>query len=122
MSHQIEKTQGEIESVFYGWRFNGRENFLKVTVNGQAQPVIDNSLQEFITEHYWGYARQRDGSTKEYFVEHPRWKIWETKKAELDCDLTGVYGESFAKFLNHAPSSAFLADGSQVKVYAGVRL
>src|SRR5271170_4000443 len=39
MSHQIEKTQGEIESVFYGWRFNGRENFLKVTVNGQAQPV-----------------------------------------------------------------------------------
>ncbi len=122
MSHRIEKVREEIKSVFYGWRFNGRDNCLKVEIGGQAQPLTENSLQEFITEHYWGYATQRDGSTKEYFVEHPRWKIWEAKRSELDCDLAGLYGESFAKFLNHTPSSAFLADGSQVKVYAGVRL
>ena len=122
MSHRIEKIQDKIESVFYGWRFNGRGNFLKVEVGGQAQPLVENSLQEFITEHYWGYARQRDGSTKEYRVEHPRWKIWEAKRAELDCDLAGLYGEGFAKVLNRPPSSAFLADGSRVKVYSGVRL
>jgi hypothetical protein len=122
MSHQIEKTQGEVGSVSYCWRFNGRDNFLKVEVRRQAQPLVENSLQEFITEHYWGYAKQRDGSTKEYRVEHPRWKIWGTKKADLDCDLAGLYGEGFAKVLDRPPSSAFLADGSPVIVYAGVRL
>ena len=30
MTHQIEKLQEEIKSVFYSWHFNGSKNFLKV--------------------------------------------------------------------------------------------
>jgi hypothetical protein len=122
MSHWIEKVHGEIKSVSYGWQFNNHENFLKVIVRGQAQPLIENSLQEFITEHYWGYATQRDGSIKEYLVEHPRWDVWETQAAEFNCETANLYGESFYKFFNRPPSSAFLADGSKVKVYKGVKL
>jgi hypothetical protein len=122
MSHQIEKFQDQIKSTVYFWQFNGRENYLKVITNGQAQSLVDGSLQEFITEHYWGYARQRDGSTMEYAVEHPRWLIWETQTAEFHCDVANLYDENFCKVLNQPPSSAFLADGSEVKVHKGIKI
>jgi uncharacterized protein YqjF (DUF2071 family) len=122
MSNRIEKFQAEIKSAAYFWRFNDRGNYLKVVTLGNAQPLVDGSLQEFITEHYWGYAKQRDGSTMEYMVEHPRWRIWETQEAEFNCDVANLYGESFCEFLNRPPSSAFLADGSEVKVHKGVKI
>ena len=122
MSHRIEKIQDEIKSVLYAWQFNGHEKFLKVLTSGSAQPLADGSLQEFITEHYWGYAAQRDGSTKEYSVEHPRWRVWETQSAEFHCDVANLYGQKFCEFFNRPPSSAFLADGSEVKVYNGIKL
>lgn len=122
MSHRIERFQKEIKSAAYFWRFNGLDNYLKVVTRGNAQPLADGALQEFITEHYWGYARQRDGSTMEYAVEHPRWRIWETQAAEFNCDIANLYGESFREFLNRSPSSAFLADGSEVKVHKGIKI
>jgi len=122
MSHRIEKHGKEIKSTSYHWRFDERENYLKVEVHGPAQPSVIGSLQEFITEHYWGYASQRDGSTKEYLVEHPRWNVWEPTSAEFHCDVASLYGKNFCEFLNRLPSSAFLADGSAVKVYKGIKL
>lgn len=122
MSHRIDKHQGEIKSVSYSWRFMGRDNFVRVNICGQAQPVVPDSLEEFITEHYWGYAAQRDGSTKEYLVEHPRWNVWDTETAEFHCDVAGVYGIEFREFFDRSPSSSFLADGSGVKIYKGIKL
>ena len=125
MSHQIEKVLNqpeEVKSAAYFWRFNGHENFLKLTTRGNVQPLAENSEAEFITEPYWGYTSQRDGSTLEYQVEHPRWHIWEAQSAELHCNIAELYGESFCRALNAAPASAFLAEGSKVKVYKGVRL
>jgi uncharacterized protein len=122
MSHRVEKAHEGIKSVSYDWRLNGFENFLKIETRGTAQPMVEGSLQEFISEHYWGYSKQRDGSAMEYRVEHPRWRIWETRRAELNCDIANLYGTKFCEFLNHPPSSAFLADGSGVKVFVGVKL
>jgi uncharacterized protein len=122
MSHQIETIRGEIKSASYFWRFNGIENYLKLTICGQAQSLIEGSLQEFITEHYWGYSAQRDGSTLEYHVAHPRWRVWETQTTELQCDVDKLYGKKFREALNQRPASAFLADGSDVKVYEGIKL
>ncbi len=125
MSHQIENIPGEPEKIIsagYCWRFHGRENYLKLTTRGEAQPLREDSEAEFITEHYWGYTAQRDGSTLEYQVEHPRWRIWEAQTAELHCDIAGLYGEVFCNALNSSPASAFLAEGSAVTVYKGVRL
>jgi uncharacterized protein YqjF (DUF2071 family) len=110
------------KSVAYFWRFNGKQNHLKLVVRGAAQPLQEGSQQEFITEHYWGYTAQRDGSTLEYQVAHPRWRVWEAETAELQCDIAGLYGESFCEILKCPPASAFLAEGSAVKVSTGVRL
>lgn len=112
----------EIQSAAYFWNFHDRNNFVKLTTRGQAQSLAAGSEQEFITEHYWGYTAQRDGSTLEYRVEHPRWRVWEAEKSELECDVSALYGRQFRAILNTQPSSAFLAEGSAVKVYRGVRL
>ena len=124
-SHQIESLPGrpeDIKSVAYFWRFKGRENFLKLATRGSAQPLIEGSQQEFIMEHYWGYTAQRDGSTLEYRVEHPRWRVWDSETAELSCDVAALYGQEFCSLLNRRPTTAFLAEGSLVKVCQGVRL
>jgi uncharacterized protein len=122
MAHRIQGLSDAVKSVEYSWRFDGRLNSLKLATGGAAHSLSDGSEAEFITEHYWGYNSQRDGSTLEYQVEHPRWRVYESALAELDCDVAGLYGERFSENLNGKPSSAFLAEGSKVAVYQGVQV
>jgi uncharacterized protein YqjF (DUF2071 family) len=108
--------------VEYGWKYGEKWNMLQVNTKGDLQPIIPGSEEEFITEHYWGYARQRDGSCVEYQVEHPSWRVWQVSDGVLDCDVVGLYGETFMEGLRGTPSSAFLAEGSPVVVRKGVKL
>jgi uncharacterized protein len=109
-------------TVRYAWREHGAWHAAGVEVRGAAAPLRPGSEAEFITEHYWGYARQRDGGTVEYRVEHPPWNVWEAEASVLECDVAAVYGEAFVPYLSGPPCSAFLADGSPVTVRRGVRL
>lgn len=122
MAHRIQEERGAIKAVEYSWRFNGQQNSIKLTTCGDAQPLTEGSEAEFITEHYWGYNVQRGGVTLEYQVEHPRWRVYDVPDAKLDCEVSGLYGGQFCDSLNCKPSSAFLAEGSAVTVYQGVRL
>jgi len=122
MSHRIERDVDAIKSAAYFWQFNGRPHHLKVVTLGEAQSLVTGSEPEFITEHYWGYARQRDGTTMEYRVEHPRWRVWESQAAEFQGDAVALYGPQFGDVLSRPPASAFLAEGSEVSVYSGIRL
>lgn len=108
--------------VAYSWRSGKQWNALQVKPEGAAQSLLAGSTEEFITEHYWGYAKQRNGSTVEYRVEHPPWKVWQVAEASLTCDVENIYGEHFAAALTAHPASAFLAEGSPVIVYRGVSL
>jgi len=65
---------------------------------------------------------QRDGSTVEYQVEHPRWRVWSCVDARVDCDTLTMYGGPFVESLAARPTSAFVADGSEVVVRRGCRL
>ena len=125
MSHRIAvvgEGAGAVRHVYYRWQFEGHENEMHVTVRGEASEIAAGSHEEFITEHYWGYARRRRGGTLEYQVAHPRWRAWKTLEARLEGDTTRLYGEQFAHCLKGPPASAFLADGSAVSVFKGVRL
>ena len=105
----------------YAWRMNGRWHSCGGTAGGQFKVPLTGSLEEFITEHYWGYTRQRDGSTVEYRVEHPQWGVAPALDVVVDADLKALYGDSIASFLAK-PASAFLADGSTVSVRRAVSL
>jgi len=108
--------------VEYGWRFSGNWNRLGVEIAGAPGLAAPGSFEEFITEHYWGYTRQRDGGCLEYRVEHVPWRLWQTSRAQLLCDAVELYGPEFAEVLGLTPGSAFLAEGSAVAVYRGVRI
>lgn len=107
-----------VQSASYSWTHRGNENRMKVTLEGKPEYVEEGSVEEFITEHYWGYARRKDRRTMEYQVEHPSWRVTKAKRAELDCDIAQVYGDQFVPFLQ-TPISAFHADGSEVVVHKG---
>jgi len=109
-------------AVEYGWRQEGRWCAVRARTAGEPRPVAPGSQEEFVTEHYWGYTRQRDGGTVEYRVEHPSWGVWPASDAALDCDPATAYGPAFAAMLASPPASAFVADGSAVTVRRGVRI
>jgi uncharacterized protein YqjF (DUF2071 family) len=106
----------------YQWRFRGRWNGLAAQVASAPRLPAPDSEAEFLTEHYWGYALQRDGATLEYRVEHAPWRSWRAATAALDCDVAGLYGPQLAPFLSRSPCSAFVAEGSPVLVRRGLRL
>lgn len=90
--------------------------------SGAPQALRRGSEEEFITEHYWGYVRQRDGGTVEYQVEHPPWRVWRADEVGFKCNVARVYGREFVAPLSARPSSAFVAEGSPISVRRGVRL
>lgn len=108
-------------SFEYSWKSQGAWIRLSAVAGGEARPLTPGSEEEFITEHYWGYTRQRDGSTMEYGVEHPAWSTWETKSSQLTGDVRGLYGPEFGDVLIRPPTSTFVADGSTIVVRKGTR-
>ena len=108
--------------VRYEWRHAGAWESVAGTAVGEPYRPAADSEETFVTEHYWGYARQRDGSTVEYGVEHPPWRVWRCERPALACQAARLYGEPFAPCLAKPPASAFLAEGSPVVVRRGVRL
>lgn len=109
-------------TVEYGWKFGGRWCSVGARVSGAPRPLVAGGEEEFITEHYWGYAAQRDGGTVEYRVEHPSWRVWKANDARLDADVAALYGAEFAAPLAAPPSSAFVADGSEIIVRRAKRI
>jgi len=104
------------------WRTQSQWNSLHVEFEGEPVLPEPGSDGEFITEHYWGYTRQRDGGTKEYRVDHPQWPLWPATHVELGCDVRNVYGSEFVEPLSAKPASAFVAVGSEITVGPGVRI
>jgi uncharacterized protein YqjF (DUF2071 family) len=114
MKHQIDHVDSKL-SVEYSWRRGRKWESLKMSASGEPQTILAGSHAEFITEHYWGYTRVKDGCN-EYRVEHPRWKVWTAERFEFSANVAELYGEQFVEPLSVAPRSAFVADGSPIEV------
>ena len=123
MRHSVvPRVDGTPKRVSYEWRWDSAWSGLAVECGGPSREIEAASEEEFITEHYWGYTRQRDGGTVEYRVTHPRWRVWTAERATLGEDLAALYGKEIASVLAGAPSSAFLADGSEIAVHLQSRV
>ncbi len=111
-------TQGVPIKLAYRWRQHGALYGLGAETTNEAPtlPHVDSHAC-FVTEHYWGFTRQRDGRTIEYEVEHPRWRVWPATSATLEGDPTSLYGPVFADVLRGTPHSAWIAEGSRVTVF-----
>lgn len=115
MRHKWEENDTN-RTVEYQWKKNKEWQHFKIVAALQASEIIKNSQTEFITEHYWGYAKVNNSVTNEYEVTHPRWEQYEVESSEIKVDFGLVYGEDF-EFLNKMqPDSVMLAEGSKITV------
>lgn len=120
MKHQWLTTANELQ-VSYDWKAKQWQKFA-LTASNVSEEINAGSEIEFITEHYWGYTKINEGTTSEYEVGHPKWKIYPVLKHEIVIDFEANYGKDFS-FLNHAqPTSVILAEGSEIFVMKGKKL
>jgi uncharacterized protein YqjF (DUF2071 family) len=101
----------------YEWRHRGR--WQAISGHGAGQPAVfaPGSVEEFITERYWGYRARPAGPTTEFGTRHPPWRVWALRDPCLEGDVAPLLGGALSRHLAGAPHSAFLADGSAVAVY-----
>ena len=115
MQH-VWKEDAQNLQVEYAWRNAGRWNGFGVQAENAPTDLKPGSEAEFITEHYWGYARRDSARTIEYQVEHPRWQVYPIKAWHCEVDFGKVYRPTFAHLAEAEPLSVFLAEGSDVTV------
>jgi uncharacterized protein YqjF (DUF2071 family) len=108
--------------IRYAWRCSAGWQSLALTAMGAPRLPDHGTEYAFISEHHWGYTRQRDGSTLEYRVEHDPWRLWVGADAAVPGDTVALHGGVFARSLSTGPTSAFLAQGSSVTLTRPRRL
>ena len=115
MSHNW-ATSGQTRTVDYKWKVQNQWQSFQVEAERLPIETPKGSETEFITEHYWGYARINDTKTNEYEVTHPKWLHYPVLSYNIDVDFGLTYGKSF-EFLNaQEPISVMLAEGSEITV------
>jgi uncharacterized protein len=118
MRHTI-PTDGANIAAEYQWRIGSQWCSLRAEASGAPACAQEGSVEQFITEHYWGYSAQRNGGCVEYRVSHEPWRVWHSATASFEGDAESLYGRELGRVLLRPPDSAFIADGSPVLVFTG---
>jgi uncharacterized protein YqjF (DUF2071 family) len=115
MKHQW-TSEKEILKVEYQWKLPIAWQSITIKAKNTLVPITEGSEAEFITEHYWGYARVSANKTNEYEVTHPRWLQYPVLDYQTQFDFKENYGPEFAFLNDIKPTSVLLAEGSQITV------
>jgi uncharacterized protein YqjF (DUF2071 family) len=123
MSHRVEfSADDESVEAEYSWGSGADRSVMRIETEGSSFLPPEGSAGQFITEHYWGYAKQPGGGGLEYEVQHPRWNVRSSKRAGFSGKAAKLYGDDIADCLHRCPDSAFLVEGSAVTVFKGERI
>jgi uncharacterized protein len=121
MAHRVERNAAGIAAE-YRWEWRGKRFWLSARADGAPARVAEGSIENFITEHYWGYSAKSASETIAYRVSHEPWRVWVSTNARFEGDGGALYGDGFGEILGRPPDSAFIAEGSLVQVHAGRRI
>ena len=114
--HLIE-ANGQLKKIQFDWKLDAKWNSISVECETESSPMIANSFEQFIFEHYYGYTKIDEQQTEEYQLQHPSWMTHKVLDYSIDCDFTAMYGNSFS-VLNHCkPTAVFIAKGSDVAIF-----
>jgi len=121
MKHRLE-VEGSNKTVEYQWQVGDQWCRLSAQTAGLPKHPQEGSLEQFITEHYWGYSTRRGNGSLEYHVSHIPWQVWATTEAGFEGEASVLYGRELSTILQRRPDCAFVADGSPVTVFTGHRV
>lgn len=105
----------------FSWQMLGKWNQLSCIIESPLKLPESGSLEEFITEHYWGYSKSGK-TTTEYEVWHPKWESCAVTKFLIDVDFGKVYGDNFSFLTSTKPHHVCFAKGSAIKVFNAKKL
>jgi uncharacterized protein YqjF (DUF2071 family) len=109
-------TENNKRTVQYKWKKNNEWHSIKIIASIEKSKIEPRSETEFITEHYWGYAKVNKKESNEYEVTHPKWEVYNVNEYKISVDFGAIYGKEF-DFLNSArPDSVMLVEGSEITV------
>ena len=117
MKHEWSESKERIKAAYFWGRF--RWNSIWIESPRNPYQIKPGSEEEFITEHYWGYARADTQKTIEYEVEHPAWELYPVTHCYVDVSFDRIYGNQFAFLRKTDFHSAYLAEGSPISVMSG---
>ena len=106
----------EHQRISYEWKRGLEWNCIAVEAGLEGHALQAGSEEEFITEHYWGYAAAGAEKSNEYEVTHPRWQTYQVNNFDIQTDFAANYGQAFAFLQSQAPASVMLAEGSAITV------
>lgn len=115
MRHKWEDDKSN-KLIEYYWKHNSDWQSFKIRAEKTQTEIPLDSETEFITEHYWGYAKHSNTKTNEYEVTHPKWTQYKVIDYDLNVDFGSVYGNTFSFLTNLKPNSVMLAEGSEITV------
>jgi uncharacterized protein YqjF (DUF2071 family) len=115
MSHSWQEVNDEL-NIKYSWEKNNALNSIEIKSKSKAEPISEGSDVEFITEHYWGYAKVNNFKTNQYEVTHPQWEHYPVLSFDVKIDFMANYGQAFKCLQDVQPSSVMLAEGSLITV------
>ncbi|RZM29193.1 MAG: DUF2071 domain-containing protein [Pedobacter sp.] len=115
MQHSWNETNDSL-TVAYRWRYKRIWQEISINAGTELLEIEEGSEAEFITEHYWGYARHSAIRTNAYEVIHPRWMQYKVNSYKINTDFALNYGPKFAFLNQQQPVSVMLAEGSEVSV------
>lgn len=121
MRHAIMRNESSLRTE-YQWQLDGTWCCLCAEASGSPAHPAEGSLEQFITEHYWGYTARPRRESLEYHVTHEPWRIWTADTACFDGHAAALCGPGFGSVLSRKPDSAFIAEGSAVQVFMGERI
>ncbi|MGB0871474.1 MAG: YqjF family protein [Flavobacteriales bacterium] len=110
------KTNENALNIQYRWKKNNIWNHIQILANTKSNDIIPESETEFITEHYWGYAKINANKSHEYEVTHPKWKVFKVTDFDINVDFGALYGVEFNCLNLAQPKSVMLAEGSKITV------
>jgi len=110
------KEEDNNQMVEYKWKNNSKWQSVKLIAEKEPSKIELGSNTEFITEHYWGYAKINEQKTNEYEVTHPRWDKYNVIDYKINVDFALNYGDDFSFMNLLEPSSVMLAEGSNITV------
>ena len=106
----------EYKAIKYEWLVNRKWNSIALSAMKEKKVMMENSFENFIFEHYYGYTKYNEQTTQEYQIAHPSWLINDIFDYKVDCDFGTMYGKDFAVLNTTPPASIFLAEGSAIEI------
>lgn len=114
--HRIESKEHS-KIIQFDWKLDAKWNSINVQCEANSEPMVANSFEQFIFEHYYGYTKIDEQITEEYQLQHPSWTTHKVLDYTIDCDFKAMYGNSFSVLNNTKPTAVFIAKGSDVAIF-----